>query len=434
MGDLNGGAIGARRARRCVRLNGTDYLWPRRPVAVVCVDGWDPEYLERGLRDGILPNLARFVRDGFATVADGAMPSFTCPNNVSLVTGAPPSVHGISGNFFLDVRSGEAVAMTGPELLRCRTLLAAFADAGARVVAITAKDKLRRQLGAGLDVSRGHVCFSAERAGACSVEDNGVDRVLELVGMPQPDTYSAELSLLVLEAGIRLLERDRPDLLYLSTSDVVQHEHAPGAPQSDRFLRRLDDALGRIAAFGAVVAVTGDHGMSDMSLPDGRPNVVYLQDRVDARFGAGRARVVCPITDAYVRHHGALGGFVRIWILEPSLPVDALIAFVSGIPGVAEAIGREAACARFALPADREGDVAVIAAPGVAIGARACDHELSALRGARLRSHGGTAQARVPFVVSEPLNAHYRALGAGRLDSWRLFEFALNGTDHGGAE
>jgi phosphonoacetate hydrolase len=414
--------------KRGIRLNGIDYAWPERPVAVVCVDGGDPAYFERGIRDGILPNVAHFVRNGFSTIADGTVPSFTCPNNMSLVTGAPASVHGISGNFYLDTATGEAVVMTGPELLRSRTLLAAFADAGARVVAITAKDKLRRQLGKDLDVSRGNVCFSSEKAGECTLAEHGIEEVPALVGMPVPDMYSMDLSLFVLEAGIRLLERDRPDLLFLSLTDFVQHKHAPGSPGADAFYRRLDDCFGRLAAAGAVVALTADHGMSDKSLPDGSPAVVFLQDLLDARFGAGRTRVICPITDAFVRHHGALGGFVRIWRTDASLPVSQIVAFVRTVPGVAEALDREAACARFSLPPDREGDVAVVADPGVVIGGAAREHDLSALRGERLRSHGGTSEARVPFVISEPLNADYRALGAQRLDSWRIFEFAINGT------
>jgi phosphonoacetate hydrolase len=393
---------------RVVSVNGTAYRWPRKPVAVVCIDGGDPAYFEHGLREGLLPNVARFVRDGFSAVAEGTVPSFTCPNNMSLVTGAPPSVHGISGNFYLDARTGEAVVMTGPELMRCPTVLAAFADAGARVVAITAKDKLRRQLGKGLDPSRGNVCFSSELAGTCTPGEHGIEDVLALVGMPQPDVYSPELSLFVLEAGIRLLERDRPELSFLSLTDFVQHKHAPGTPEADAFYRRLDDCFGRLAALGALVALTADHGMSDMSTPDGRPNVVYLQDLLDARFGAGTTRVICPITDAFVRHHGALGGFVRIW---------------------REALDREAACARFSLPPDREGDVAVVAAPGTALGGAERDHDLSALRGERLRTHGGTAESRVPFVLSEPLNADYRSIASkGPLESRRIFEFALNGT------
>jgi len=201
-------------------LNGVSYRWPAQPVVVVCIDGGDPAYIEQGLHDGIIPNIARFMREGFSAIADGTVPSFTCPNNMSLITGAPPSVHGISGNYYLDVASREAVVMTDPELLRSRTLLAEFADAGARVVSITAKDKLRKQLGKDLDLTRGNISFSSEKADQCTLLENGIENVLELVGMPLPDMYSMDLSLFVLEAGVRLLERQRPDLMFLKIGNL----------------------------------------------------------------------------------------------------------------------------------------------------------------------------------------------------------------------
>jgi phosphonoacetate hydrolase len=411
-----------------IHLNGVDYAWPDEPVVVVCIDGGDPAYFEHGIHSGLMPNVARFARDGFLGIAEGVVPSFTCPNNLSLVTGAPPSVHGISGNYYLDVATGEAVVMTGPELLRSRTLLAAFADAGARVVSITAKDKLRRQLGKDLDLSRGSISFSSEFAARCTLADNGIDDVLGLTGMAQPDMYSMELSLMVLEAGTRLLERDRPLLSFLSLTDYIQHKHAPGSPVSDEFHRRLDDCFGRLDALGAIIALTADHGMSDKALPDGSPNVVYVQDLIDETFGAGRARVICPITDAFVRHHGALGGFVRIWCTDPGLTPAAIIDRLTGEPGIAQALDREQTCARFSLPPDREGDVAVIAAAGAVLGAARADHDLADLRGERLRSHGGTSEARVPLILNRPLNARYRERALGTLHSWEAFDYAINGT------
>ena len=409
-----------------IHLNGIDYRWPQRPVVVVCIDGGDPAYIERGLRDGILPNVARFMREGFAAVADGVVPSFTCPNNISLITGAPPAIHGISGNYYLDAER-RAVVMTGPELLRSRTILAEFADAGARVVAITAKDKLRRQLGKELDVAHGNICFSSEKADCCTLAEHGIENVLERFVMPLPGLYSMELSLFVLEAGIRLLQSERPDLMYLSLTDFVQHKYAPGEPAADAFYRRLDDCFGRLDALGAVVALTADHGMSDKSRPDGEPNVVFLQDILDARFGAGATRVICPITDAFVRHHGALGGLVRVWCLDPGVAPAAVIDCARGVPGVAEALDRDAACARFDLPPDREGDVVVLAEANAVIGAGAAEHDLSALRDARLRSHGGPSEARVPFILNAPPDPRYAARAAAGLKSYQIFEFAING-------
>ncbi len=413
-------------------LNGVSYRWPAQPVVVVCIDGGDPAYIEQGLRDGIIPNIARFMSEGFSAIADGTVPSFTCPNNMSLITGAPPSVHGISGNYYLDVASREAVVMTNPELLRSRTLLAEFADAGARVVSITAKDKLRKQLGKDLDLTRGNISFSSEKADQCTLLENGIENVLELVGMPLPDMYSMDLSLFVLEAGVRLLERQRPDLMFLSLTDFIQHKHAPGDPVANEFYRRIDEKFGRLAALGAVVALTADHGMNDKSTPEGKPKVIFLQDILDREFGKGDTRVICPITDAFVKHHGALGGFVRVWCLGGRATPEAIIERIKDMPGIAAALDRATVCRQFDLPPDREGDVAVIAEVDVVIGAAASEHDLSSLGDARLRSHGVVSEARVPFILSHPLGEFYRQRAASEaLKSHQIFDYAINGAGVG---
>ena len=414
--------------RPAVDVNGVRYRWPARPVAVVCVDGGDPAYLRQCLDQGAIPNIARFMQQGFSVVADGTVPSFTCPNNMSIITGTPASKHGISGNFYLDTGTGRAVVMTGPELLRGDTILARFGEAGAKVASITAKDKLRKQLGKNLDVARGNVSFSSEFASRCTLRENGIENVLDLVGMPQPGMYSMELSLLVLEAGIRLLERDRPHLLYLSLTDWVQHKYAPHEPEAMRFYRELDARVGRLAELGAIVALTADHGMNDKSNAAGKPNVIWLQDILDARFGKGDTRVICPITDAFVAHHGALGGFVRVWCRGKATPRQVIDA-IRGIEGLESVLDRETACRVHDLPPDREGDVVVISTAEVCVGAAEADHDLSGLEGHRLRTHGGVSESKVPFILSVPLNDQYRLkAGAATLKSYQIFDFALNGT------
>lgn len=415
-----------------IEHNGIAYRRPDRPVAVVCIDGGDPAYLERGLSDGIIPNIGKFMSEGFSTVAEGTVPSFTCPNNMSIVTGRPPAVHGISGNFYLDRATGEAVVMTGPELLRADSIMAAFSQHGVTVASITAKDKLRQQLGKNMNLggngSRGSVSFSSQCADSCTLAENGIEDVLDFVGQPLPDMYSPELSLFVLDAGIRLLETRRPDLLYLSLTDFIQHAHAPGTPESNAFYANLDRRFGRLAELGAIVALTADHGMNDKSKPDGTPNVIWLQDVLDAEFGADRSTVICPITDAFVGHHGALGGFVRVYCRNGLTPRDAA-AFARTLTGVEAAYERAETARRFELPEDREGDVAVISDASTCIGARAVDHDLSGLKGHRLRTHGGIAEARVPIILSAPLNDSYaRRAEAGPLKSYELFDYALNGT------
>jgi phosphonoacetate hydrolase len=355
------------------------------------------------------------------------VPSFTCPNNMSIATGVPQSIHGISGNFYLDRDTGQAVVMTGPELLRAGTVMAEFSRRGATVVSMTAKDKLRQQLGKGMDLSRGSVNASSELASKCSVEEQGIERLLEFVGWAQPDMYSPELSLFVLEAGIKLLEARQPLISYLSLTDYIQHKYAPGDAEADRYYRNLDALFGRLDAMGVTLAITADHGMNDKSRADGSPNVIWLQDILDAAFGTGTSTVICPITDRFVAHHGALGGFVRVYC-HGSLDPDDVIRVIRGVPGIEAAYDKWTAARFFDLPLDREGDVVVVGRVDTCIGASEKDHDLSGLRGHRLRTHGALHESRVPFILNRPLRAEYAARAAlGGLHSYQLFDFAING-------
>ena len=408
-------------------VNGIDYRWPERPVVVVCIDGGDPAYIEHGVAAGIIPNIARYVREGFHTVAHGTMPSFTCPNNMSIVTGRPASVHGISGNFYLDRATNVPVVMTGPELLEVPSVMAEFSRHGARVVSITAKDKLRRQLQKGMDLSNGSVSFSSQHADRCAMEENGIEDGLALVGRPLPDMYSADLSLFVLDAGLRLLEERRPDILYLSLTDYIQHAYAPGHPEADRFYAALDARFGEFEALGATVALTADHGMNEKTNDDGTPCVVWLQDCLDAEFGAGASTVICPITDAFVGHHGALGGFVRVYCHD-GLREERVIEALADLPGLERVLSREQVTREFDLPFGPEGDIAVLGDARTVIGTRATDHDLSGLKGQRLRTHGSVHEADVPIILSHPVVDEYaRRAENTRLHSYHTFDYALNG-------
>ena len=408
-------------------VNGTDYRWPGRPVVVVCIDGGDPAYIAHGVAAGVIPNIERYMREGFCTVAHGTMPSFTCPNNMSIVTGRPASVHGISGNFYLDRATNEPVAMTGPELLKVPSVMSEFSRHGARVASITAKDKLRLQLQKGMDLSNGSVSFSSQHADRCTMEENGIEDVLEFVGRPLPDMYSADLSLFVLDAGLRLLEERRPDILYLSLTDFIQHACAPGHPEADRFYAELDARFGEFEALGATVALAADHGMNEKTNDDGTPRVVWLQDLLDSELGAGASTVICPITDAFVGHHGALGGFVRVYCHE-GLPGERVIDAIAGVPGLEQVLSREAVAREFDLPFGPEGDVAVLGDVRTVIGAREVDHDLRGLRGHRLRTHGSVHEADVPIILSRPVSDEYaRRAEDARLHSYEAFDYAFNG-------
>jgi phosphonoacetate hydrolase len=391
-----------------IRLNGRRYKKPERPTVVICVDGFDPAYVERGITDGILPTIAGFARTGFLGAADAVMPTFTNPNNVSIVTGAPPAVHGIAGNYYLDRDTGQEVMITDDRLMRSPTILGLMSQRGVATAAVTAKDKLRHMLGHGLD----GVCFSSECADAAAEA---------MVGRPRPGMYSADLSLFVLDAGLALLGSGKARLLYLSLSDYVQHGHAPGEAEADAFHRALDERVRRFVELGAVVGLVADHGMND------KPRVVFLEDELTRRFGPQVARVICPITDPFVRHHGALGSFVRVYARNPT-DIAAMMTASAALPGVAGVFDRGDAAARFELPYDSEADFVVLGDAATAIGAGRAEHDLSGLAGRRLRSHGGAGEQRVPFILSQPLNAEYRDRAeTRRLRNFDIFDFALNG-------
>jgi len=364
-----------------------------------------------------MPWLKRVLAEGTALVADCVVPSFTNPNNLSIVTGAPPSVHGICGNYLYDTASGTEVMMNDPKWLRAPTILAALADTGRRCAVVTAKDKLRRLLGHGM---RG-ICFSSEKADGVSQAENGIAGVLDLVGLPLPDVYSAALSEFVFAAGVKLMATRRPDVMYLSTTDYVQHKHAPGTEDANAFCAMMDRYLGELDAMGCVIALTADHGMNAKVRLDASPDVIYLQDLLDGWLGAARARVILPITDPYVVHHGALGSFATIY-LPAGEDAFAVAARIASLPGIELVLPRAAAAERFELPADRIGDLVVVGERSVVLGTSAAKHDLSALE-VPLRSHGGISEQRVPLVLNR------RIEGLDALRRWRnfdAFDLALN--------
>jgi phosphonoacetate hydrolase len=398
-------------------VNGRSYRTPAAPTIVVCVDGCEQEYINQAILAGKAPFLASLIdaSKGAVLTGDCVVPSFTNPNNLSIVTGRPPSVHGICGNFFFDEASGAEVLMNDPKYLRAPTILAEMARAGSSVAVVTAKDKLRALLGHGL---RG-ICFSAEKAQEARIDTHGIEQIVERVGRPVPSVYSAELSEFVFAAGLELLSHERPDIMYLSTTDYVQHKHAPGTPEANDFYAMMDRYFTKYHEAGAVLAITADHGMNAKTDALGRPRVVYLQDRLDEKFGAQTSRVILPITDPYVVHHGALGSYATVYVREQ---LEDMRRFIASIEGVESVLDRAEAAERFELPADRIGDLVVLGERLTALGSASDQHDLSGLT-VPLRSHGGLSEQKVPLILNRPL----RDLDATRrLRNFDAFDLALN--------
>jgi phosphonoacetate hydrolase len=385
-----------------ISVNGRDYSAPKVTAIAICLDGCEPAYLDSAIAAGLMPALEAVMKKGTVRTAHSVIPSFTNPNNLSIATGRPPSVHGICGNYLYDRETGTEVLMNDPRFLRAPTVFKAFHDSGARVAVVTAKDKLRALLGHGLRFDQDRaVCFSAERSDATTVAGHGIDKASAWLGMPVPEVYSVGLSEFVFAAGVKLLAEFKPDVMYLTTTDYVQHKYAPGDARANAFYAMFDNYLARLDTMGAAIVVTADHGMKPKHKADGSPDVVYVQDLLDDWLGAAAARVILPITDPYVVHHGALGSFATAYLPEGADQAE-IMARLAAVEGIDVVIDRATACERFELPGDRIGDIVLISTENKAIGTSAHRHDLAALD-APLRSHGGLTEQAVPFIVNRKL-------------------------------
>lgn len=404
--------------------NGRRYTPPDQPVVVICIDGCADEYLSASIARGRMFNAERMAREGYRGLVRGVVPSFTNVNNTSIVTGVPPAIHGIAGNFFLDPETGDEVMMNSPEYRRCGTLLTAAADAGRRVAFITAKEKLRTVLGDGI-VERGGIVFSAEKVDEARQETHGVSDAESIVGRPRPEIYSGDASVYVLEAGAALVEQDRADFLYLSLTDYMQHKFAPEDTASLEFHAELDQHIGRLLHAGCIVAATADHGMNAKNNEDGTPNVIYVESLLTEKFGSG-CRVICPITDPYVVHHGALGALVMVHLSDPARSAE-IAEFLYEQQGITEILTRRQAAMKLELPPDRIGDLVVLAGRDFVLGKTPDHHDLGVLQGG-LRSHGGRYEEMVPLLMSHRLTDAYSRKAQGDPRNFDVFDFACNGT------
>ena len=401
-----------------LEVNNRKYGKPRQATVVVCIDGCEPDYVAQAVAAGYTPWLKATLDAGTSLVADGVVPSFTNPNNLSIVTGVPPRVHGICGNYLYDPDSQREVMMNDPKWLRAPTLFAAMSEAGVKVAIVTAKDKLRQLLGHGMV---GGICFSAEKADQVSLAVHGIENVLNLVNRPLPSVYSADLSEFVFACGVALMRNKQADILYLSTTDYIQHKYPPGSEQANHFYQMIDRYLAELDAMGCVIAITADHGMNAKVGMNGMPDVIYLQDWFDHQIGLGRARVILPITDPYVVHHGALGSFATVYLPDEVAKKD-IIHELAGMRGMACVLSREEAALSFELPEDRIGDLVCVSSRFTVIGTSASRHDLSGLD-APLRSHGGISEQGVPLILNRPIP------GLDMNRRWRnfdAFDLALN--------
>ena len=346
-----------------------------RPVAVITIDGLDPEYL----RACDAPNLAALGRAGFSKTGRCMMPSVTNVNNVSIVTGRYPSEHGISSNYRKVRETGEGVYMESSEYILSETVFQRAARMGARSILSTSKDKLRTLLSDGADEA-----ISSERPPGWAVD---------ALGEPPP-IYSLEVNGWTIRAAALAMKREPADVVYISTTDFAMHTYAPDEPQSQRHLTILDDAIGDFAADNpdAAIFVTADHGMS------AKTRMTDLDD-VLARRGIG-AEATPIIKDRYTVHHNNLGGCMFIYMdAGQEGRTDEAAEALRQAPGVERVYSRQEAADELRLNRERIGDLVVTGDAETVFGPKSLEgawDDTGAGRG--LRSHASAHEIDIPII------------------------------------
>ncbi|MBT7881359.1 MAG: phosphonoacetate hydrolase [Flavobacteriaceae bacterium] len=396
---------------------------PKSTAIVICLDGSQKEYFEEASKSNLTPNLDSLISSGENLLANSAIPSFTNPNNISIVTGRPSSVHGICGNFFYTPSTGEEVMMNDPQFLRAPTIFQKYYEQGAKIAIVTAKDKLRTLLSHGLNfIDSRAICFSSEKSDQATKNENGIENINEWLGMDVPDVYSQGLSEFVMAAGVKLLHEFNPDIMYLSTTDFIQHKYAPGDAVANKFYAMFDKYIGQLNINDNSIIITADHGMQPKSKADGSPNAIYLQDILDKKLGNDVSKVILPITDPYVVHHGALGSFATIYLKDKS-KIDEAMEEIKKIQEIEVVVTNEVGCKDYDLPNDRMGDIICMTSKYMTIGSSERAHDLSKLK-EPLRSHGGLHEREVPFISNKKINSFE---SNNKLNNYDAFYYAIAG-------
>ena len=407
-----------------IKINERQYPGiPSSTAIVICLDGSQKEYFEEASKLNLTPNIDSFKKNGEDLLVNSAIPSFTNPNNISIVTGRPSSIHGICGNFFYTPSTGEEVMMNDPQFLRAPTIFQKYYEQGAKIAIVTAKDKLRKLLSHGLKFNESRaICFSSEKSDQANLNENGIEEVNKWLDMEVPNVYSQGLSEFVMAAGVKILNEFNPDIMYLSTTDFIQHKYAPGDKVANAFYAMFDRYIGQLNVNNNSIIVTADHGMQPKSRSDGSPNAIFLQDILDETLGKDISKVILPITDPYVVHHGALGSFATVYLDDKSRIHDAIVE-IQKIDDIEVVLTNEEGCAQYDLPTDRMGDIICMSSKNSTIGSAEKAHDLSKLK-EPLRSHGGLHEREVPFISNKKINLNDANL---KLNNYDAFYYAISG-------
>ena len=343
----------------------------RQRIIVAMLDGLGWDYWEQSE----MPNLRRIAESGRLTKGSAVFPTLTNINNVSIACGCWPEAHGVAANCYYDQVSNSARFLEDSSFLLCRTLFSRAADRGIKSALLTCKGKTLGILGK--DVELG---LAAE---------NLSGNLLQRYSKP-PSMYSAEINYWLWEAALDILG-NRPEIgfLYVHTTDFPMHRWSPKDEESLTHLRRLDEYLGDAVrkAPDAALLVTADHGMNSKTVCLDLGKICANRDR-PLKFA------VSPLADRLLEHHGGHGGVSYLYLEQPSDAKDVLNILLS-LEGVEEVLDRNTAAQRFHLPADRLGDLVVLAGPDCVFGS--LEKERIILPDG-YRNHGSLHESDIPLI------------------------------------
>ncbi len=338
-----------------------------KKAMVICLDGCDPAYLTNSLT----PNLDVMAAHGQTAIGTGVVPSVTNVNHTSMLTQTYPEEHGIASNYWYDPATGQGEYVEDARYLRRPTVFGRLKEEGYRTALIVTKQKLLRLLDSSADA-------------AIAVETPSPEAIAA-IGPAQP-IYSAEIDYWTFDALAWTLREHRPDFAYATTTDYIFHTHGPEDLAAQQHVSRMDERLGRIVdAFPEyAIYLTADHGMADKTYAI-NPSLVLIELGIRSVF-------VPPIKDRYELHHGNMGGVGYLYVGEEDRG-DATAALLA-TPGVERVLTREEAVAELHLPADRIGDLVLLADTVTVFG------ELPVgTQPVSLRSHGSPHERFVPILA-----------------------------------
>jgi len=339
----------------------------RRKILLICLDACSPEYLEFS----VLENINHLIENGFYIIGSSVIPTVTNVNNVSIITGEFPIMHGITGNYFYEYETDSFKYMESAEYLLCPTLLERAKEKGMSTALLTSKEKLLRLLQKGADIA-----VTAEKPPAYLIKEIGISA----------DVYSAEINIWLFKAAMYLIKSQSPDLIYLSTTDYIMHKYPPEHQASIKHLRQIDNLIGEIHELEPEreIYITADHGMNE------KRKAINIESWLIEE--GIQSKVVPIIKDKYVVHHQNLGGAAYIYLSKKELKKN-VIEILRNIKGIEEIYSKEEAIKQFHLLGYRIGDLFILGDRETVFG------EVNNLvQEINIRSHGSRYESRVPII------------------------------------